>query len=339
MKYSIAFAITLLASALNYASAACSCKPTSIEFKLKLSNTCNSSTIVTGDGFGPIGNVTCFSYIDEGVEDDVPVEINGYSIDQYDSNEMFSEPVSYEENLEVNYKDGDTLTLTFAETSNPVTRVNLSLYGKNAEGFSTIQFAAIGFTNDCMAYPVLQKGDTLGWLEVKSFGEISDDYSCICQDNPGFVVGSNEANNCDWVAEKPSSRCSADWDTFFECPTVCHPQCSSSTNECVDDPDATITIDGKKKTCGWVAKKAGKRCKEGGAKAFSKCAATCNPFCNLKCSDSKGYFMKGDETKDCEWVSKEPEKRCGKDNGKPFKKCSATCNPGCQAFPQLEFDV
>jgi len=269
-------------------------------------------------------------------DDDIPVHIHQLAIMERKSGGTIRK--GYEE---VDYQDGDVFTWTpwSSPFEPPVDYLSLGINGYTAEGKEVHRSHRITFSSDCMAWPIVQEGDRLGWLKFKSVDAPSDDHKCMCQDNPDFMIDDDDSKTCSWVAEQPSTRCALDWNTYTECPTVCHPQCSSTLNSCVDDPDAVVD-DNDNHTCAWVSKNPETRCNLDGNEAFSKCPATCNPFCQLSCEDEgddvDDYRVPGKDFRTCSWVAeKEDLSRCDLDEGQPYERCSATCNPGCRAFPSL----
>jgi hypothetical protein len=101
-------------------------------------------------------------------------------------------------------------------------------------------------------------------------------------------------------------------------------------------PDAVI--DGNdKKTCEWVSKNPEKRCNQEGNEAFSKCPATCDPFCQLSCEGEGDYRVNGKGIRTCSLVAEKDDlSRCGLEEDLPYERCSATCNPGFKALHSFD---
>jgi hypothetical protein len=95
-------------------------------------------------------------------------------------------------------------------------------------------------------------------------------------DNPDFRANGKDGKDCDWIAEKPQTRCIKDEAALHKCPSVCSPVC---TGICQIDLDYR-NKNKSKRDCDWVAKKPNSRCGLTNNEPFFKCSGVCNPFCN-----------------------------------------------------------
>lgn len=136
----------------------------------------------------------------------------------------------------------------------------------------------------------------------------------FCTNNPDFRKNGKKKKDCDWVAEKPESRCEDD--VIVECPRTCNPSCS-----CTNNPDY-MKNENEKKNCDWVAKKPDSRCND---ETTIECPRTCNSIC--RCENNPDYRKNGNEEKNCDWVAENTDSRC---NDETTSECPRVCDTSCK---------
>lgn len=144
----------------------CACSPSTYEFMFDFSLACPRP----GGDYGPgIAEVTCFvTSFSENVEDLTPVSMQTISIVEADVDRI---PIA-QSSIEGDFENGSTFTYSSIAALGNATlipeSIQLTMTGLNEQDDSLVQVMAIKFTNDCDAYPVLEVGDTFGWVELVS---------------------------------------------------------------------------------------------------------------------------------------------------------------------------
>lgn len=151
----------------------CGCSPSAYEFTLDYSNlSCDDDdTIATGPKTGVLSVSCLISPFGSPTSDLVPVVVDSISVLELDqiSNALIETRIDRAEFL-----NGDTFTYTsilndeegnenFSARQIPKA-LQLNLNARNKDGVMLINVFIIAFSNACGIFPVIQDGDSVGWV-------------------------------------------------------------------------------------------------------------------------------------------------------------------------------
>lgn len=100
-----------------------------------------------------------------------------------------------------------------------------------------------------------------------------------CSNDRYFMRNNDPQKSCDWIMEKPTSRCDLDsGHVGLSCPATCNSGCCKDTRKFKWNGDP-------EKDCNWVAKNAEVRCPKRsstGESVADHCPSVCNSFCSQR---------------------------------------------------------
>jgi len=146
----------------------CSCSPARFEFTFNLTNNCGDG-YEFGDG---VQESTCFtSAFSTNVTNVSPVEVQRISIVETD---LLRVPIAQSQ-LQGTFVDGDNFVYSSVsglggDSGQIPQSIQLTLTGVNLNGGTIVQVWAIRYSNDCLAYPVLELEDSIGWTTFTDLG-------------------------------------------------------------------------------------------------------------------------------------------------------------------------
>ena len=159
----------------------CGCTSGSYTFELDFELTCPPTNIHIGSGTG-VERVSCLiSPFGAPATDLEPISVESISILELDQ----SNSVLVEKSLEGEFFSG--FSFSYTSIINEATSVQgipkslqMNLSGKNADGVMLMNVFVITFTNECGVMPVIQAGESAGWVTfVSSLLGNSDIYANI----------------------------------------------------------------------------------------------------------------------------------------------------------------
>eukprot|EP00542_Grammatophora_oceanica_P019354 CAMPEP_0194033448 /NCGR_PEP_ID=MMETSP0009_2-20130614/6144_1 /TAXON_ID=210454 /ORGANISM="Grammatophora oceanica, Strain CCMP 410" /LENGTH=516 /DNA_ID=CAMNT_0038674145 /DNA_START=172 /DNA_END=1722 /DNA_ORIENTATION=- len=158
----------------------CSCSPSAFTFTVRLSGGCNVS-IADEDG---ISEDTCTINAGDDVTDTTPMALTRINLIETGED---GRPVNSEDATGGPFFDGDTFTYTSVSSlgggSMPY-GLQINSFASNALEQEFNQILAIVYSLDCLAYPVIEAGDVLGWLEVSAAEDPRDELCPISPQAP-----------------------------------------------------------------------------------------------------------------------------------------------------------
>lgn len=135
-----------------------------------LATKCESSRIITEEGNDGIGSVKCLS----GTNNNIPTSFTTTTITE----KIDSKTVHSTRNSKANFVDAGDIIVWTPHTSGdePIDSVAFFPAGDDASRRTAYQSLTISFANDCNAFPVVEEGQSLGWLKIVSLDAPS--YPC-----------------------------------------------------------------------------------------------------------------------------------------------------------------
>lgn len=161
----------------------CACQPGRYVFQLNYSNVCSTEFLNGGAG---IEDAACT--VQQGLsitptgDDAVPVSVNRIIVSELDRDleilRQLDLPGSFPDGTPIEF---NAFTLTQSNPEPIVPRgLNVVIFGSNSNGDSIENDFAITFENTCGDFPVLQPGDSLGWLTIVRMNRLFSDKVSDC---------------------------------------------------------------------------------------------------------------------------------------------------------------
>mmetsp|Transcript_26790 Transcript_26790/g.50106 ORF Transcript_26790/g.50106 Transcript_26790/m.50106 type:complete len:233 (+) Transcript_26790:186-884(+) len=149
----------------------CGCSPGTFTFTLDFSRSCPPTDIQKGTG---VEKTSCLvSPFGAPTDNLSPIVVEGISILELDQ----VNSVIVEERIDGSLLSGDTFTYTsILADSNSITTarqvpkaLQMTLNGRNSEGVVLLNVFIITYSNQCGIFPVIQNGESAGWVVFVSF--------------------------------------------------------------------------------------------------------------------------------------------------------------------------
>jgi len=157
-------------------------------------------------------------------------------------------------------------------------------------------------------------------------GDVLDESSDECQNNPGFRFNLDDDKTCLWVGKNPDQRCERQWrgsKNKYWCPEYCglcddseDPVDDNNDGTCEDDVDFRYGNNPNRSCSDWVADDTEKRCFEyhwKGEPLSVYCPVTCDTCSSIAPTAAPQESSSDDEKKGC----------CSLD----YKTCIGWCGP------------